>query len=52
MKDNMNGATIELLPYHQLGRAKYISLGMEEKYNEFTTPSNEELKDTYKIFEE
>lgn len=50
MKKNMKGSTIELLPYHELGKAKYTSLGIENKYNEFTTPTDEELKFAYDIF--
>lgn len=52
MKENMKGATIELLPYHELGKAKYTSLGMEDKYNKFITPTNEELEFAYNIFKE
>lgn len=50
MKENMEGATIELLPYHELGKAKYTSLGMEDKYNKFITPTEDELNNAYEIF--
>lgn len=43
-------ADVELLPYHELGKAKYISLGIEDKFNQFTTPTEEQLNHAYEIF--
>lgn len=52
MKENMKDATIELLPYHSLGKAKYIALGIEDKFTTFTTPTKQQIEKAYSIFEE
>lgn len=50
MKEKMKNATIELLPYHELGKEKYISLGIEDKFNNFIKPTDEEITKAYDIF--
>ena len=44
---NLTG--MELLPYHKLGRGKYLSLGREYALEGLTSPSNERLQELNKI---
>lgn len=50
IKENLPKANVELLPYHGLGKAKYISLGIEEKFIDFTTPTVTQIQHAYEIF--
>lgn len=50
MAEHMPGAEIELLPYHELGKAKYIALGREADFTSFTTPTQEALDAAYAVF--
>ncbi len=47
---NLKKADVELLPYHELGKVKYISFGMEDAFHSFTTPSKEEIETAYAVF--
>lgn len=41
--ENLPDPRVELLPYHDLGKEKYLSLGMEQHLHTFTTPNQEEV---------
>lgn len=43
---------MELLPYHRLGRGKYISLGREYILSELNSPTDEHMNELYRILEE
>lgn len=42
-RDNLPGADLELLPYHDLGNEKYGALGMERFMNRYSAPDRERL---------
>ncbi|MDO4276295.1 MAG: glycyl-radical enzyme activating protein [Eubacteriales bacterium] len=44
---NLTGA--ELLPYHKLGRGKYVSLGREYELEKLTPPAEEQMEEFRKI---
>ncbi|MEG0292067.1 MAG: glycyl-radical enzyme activating protein [Anaerovoracaceae bacterium] len=50
INDNMKLVTVQLLPYHELGKGKYIAMGMLEEFTSFETPSKEEVEEAYEIF--
>lgn len=43
MRSRLPGANLELLPYHNLGREKYIALNMAKYLREFEVPNPEEM---------
>lgn len=47
---NLSGSSIELLPYHELGKAKYTAFRMEESVHSFTTPTPEQVEQAYRVF--
>jgi len=50
MRENLPGAEIELLPYHNFGHEKYAALGMQENLHEFSAPGKRELSAAYELF--
>ena len=50
MRENLPGAGIELLPYHNFGHEKYMALGMREQLHEFSAPDKRELSAAYELF--
>lgn len=43
VRENLPGADLELLPYHDLGNEKYIALGMERYMNRYLAPDRTRL---------
>lgn len=43
MRENLPGADLELLPYHDLGNEKYSALNMERFLNRYSAPDRERL---------
>lgn len=50
MQTQLQGARVELLPYHDLGTQKYPALGMSASLHPFATPSAEEMAAFEDIF--
>jgi len=46
-----NYAGMELLPYHKLGRGKYISLGMKYELSGLTSPTDERMNQLNRILD-
>lgn len=44
IKQELNGAKLEFLPYHTLGEGKYKELGLELPPKEFTRPEDREIE--------
>jgi len=51
VKANLAVPKLELLPFHSFGDSKYEALGLEKPSSEFKTPSQEHLRELYKIVE-
>lgn len=51
VKDNIDVPRLELLPYHLFGDSKYEVLGLEKPSRQFKIPSQETLRELYKIVE-
>lgn len=51
MKNQLPGVGIEILPYHELGKSKYIALGMQKHFYSYTIPTDEEVDKAYGYFE-
>jgi pyruvate formate lyase activating enzyme len=51
VKDNIDTPKLELLPYHSFGDSKYEILGLEKPSRQFKTPSQETLRELYKVVE-
>lgn len=47
---HLPGATVELLPYHELGKAKYLAFRMAESFHAFSPPTPKQLARAYEIF--
>ena len=50
MREHLPGSAIELLPYHELGKAKYTAFRMSENFHAFSTPTAEQVDRAYEIF--
>lgn len=51
IRNYIPNADLELLPYHNLGREKYIACGLDKYIFDFTTPSKEEILWAEKLIE-
>ena len=51
MRENLPGADIEFLPYHNLGKEKYEALGLAECLREFTAPDKGEIDRAKSLFQ-
>lgn len=49
VKRHLPNASMELLPYHRLGEAKYEALGMDTPSEEFKTPPKERIEELKKL---
>lgn len=49
VKDNIDVPKLELLPYHLFGDSKYEAIGLEKPSRQFKTPSQEYIKELFKI---
>lgn len=52
MQQNLAGCAIELLPYHELGKAKYTAFKMLDDFHSYTVPSSAMLEWAYGVFGE
>ncbi len=50
MLENLPGVKVEILPYHELGKSKFKSLGMEELWVSYRVPSQVEVDVAYEYF--
>jgi pyruvate formate lyase activating enzyme len=50
ISSQLRGSSVELLPYHELGKAKYSAFRMEKEFHSFTSPSAQQLQSAYAIF--
>ena len=50
MRENLPGAAVGFLPYHNLGKEKYEKLEMENSFREFAAPSKQEIAEAKALF--
>ena len=50
MQENLPGAKIEFLPYHNLAKEKYEKLNLTERFHEFTAPCRQETAAAKALF--
>ncbi len=50
ISERLKGVHIELLPYHELGKAKYEAFKMQSDFHSFTTPDKQQLTRAYELF--